>query len=104
MAVMKEFFPAMRKAGPWGFWSKIWLEIGKDNLLTLAAAMAYSWLFAIFPFLIFLLTLAPFLPEKQKLNAQHEITASVQDVLPKEGAQTLNNSLDYVLGEPRTGL
>ena len=103
MADLKELVPAIRKAGPWGFVFRIWQEIGRDNLLTLAAAMAYSWLFAIFPFVIFLLTLAPYLPEKQKVDAQHQITAFVQEMIPRE-AETVLESLEFVLKEPRTGL
>jgi membrane protein len=103
MADFKELVPAIRKAGPWGFTFRTWQEIGRDNLLTLAAAMAYSWLFAVFPFVIFLLTLAPYLPEKQKLNAQEQINTFVQEMIPHQ-AQSVLDSLEYVLKEPRTGL
>jgi membrane protein len=103
MADFKQLVPAIRKAGPWGFTFRTWQEIGKDNLLTLAAAMAYSWLFAVFPFVIFLLTLAPYLPEKQKLNAQEQINTFVQEMIPHQ-AQSVLDSLEYVLKEPRTGL
>ena len=34
-----------------------------DNLLVWGAALAYSWLFALFPFLIFCLSLVPLLPD-----------------------------------------
>ncbi len=104
MADLKEFLPAVRKAGPFGFTLRIWQEISRDNVLTLAAAMAYSWLFAIFPFLIFLLTLAPYLPETQKVNAQQELSTFVREYLPQHGADTLLDSLNFVLSEPRTGL
>jgi membrane protein len=103
MADLKDFIPAVRKAKPWGFVFRTWQEIGKDNVLTLAAAMAYSWLFAVFPFIIFLLTLAPYLPEKQKLDAQQQITAFVQEMIPHQ-AQPVLDSLESVLKEPRTGL
>jgi membrane protein len=103
MADFKQLVPAIRKAGPWGFTFRTWQEIGRDNLLTLAAAMAYSWLFAVFPFVIFLLTLAPYLPEKQKLNAQEQINTFVQEMIPHQ-AQSVLDSLEYVLKEPRTGL
>ena len=83
----------MRAVGPFHFLKKLWTEIGEDNLFTLAAALAYSWLFAIFPFLIFLLTLAPYLPEAQKEKVQNDIEMVIDRVIAKAGAETLKSSL-----------
>ena len=51
-----------RSVGVLPFAKRVWAQIAEDNLFTWAAALAYSWLFAVFPFLLFLLTLLPYLP------------------------------------------
>ena len=104
MARLRDFAPAVRKVGFVSFVRHIWAETLEDDLMTLAAAVAYSWLFAVFPFLIFLLTLAPYAPEHQRANAQRQIAKSIQQTMPKEGADTLLSSLDSVLNQPRSGL
>ncbi len=82
----------------------LWSEISDDNLFTLAAALAYSWLFAIFPFLIFLLTLAPYLPEAQKTAALDKITEFIKTAVPKEAAQTMVDSVTGVVSRTHTNL
>lgn len=104
MACLREFIPAIRALGPAAFARKVWREISEDDLFTLAAAMAYSWLFAVFPFLIFLFTLAPYLPEKQKVDTQRYVADFVQTTMPRAGADTLLQSLKDVLNQPKTGL
>lgn len=54
----------MSHVGPWTFLKRIYLQSQEDNLLSWAAALAYSWLFALFPFLIFCLSLVPLLPDQ----------------------------------------
>ena len=104
MARLRDFVPAVRKVGIVSFVGHVWTEVLEDDLMTLAAAVAYSWLFAVFPFLIFLLTLAPYAPEARRAQAQQQITKSIQETIPKAGAETLLSSLDSVLNQPRTGL
>src|SRR5207249_1416336 len=53
----------LRRIGFLTFIRRVWQEMNEDSLYTWGAALAYSWLFAIFPFLIFLLTLVPRLPQ-----------------------------------------
>src|SRR5213078_4150116 len=60
MARLRDLIPAVRSVGPIRFGMNVWREVGADNLFALAAALAYAWLFAIFPFLIFLLTLTAY--------------------------------------------
>ena len=52
--------------GPWCFLKRVYNQTWYDNLLVWAAALAYSWLFALFPFLIFCLSLVPLMPEGLK--------------------------------------
>ena len=68
-------------------------EVNEDNLFTWAAALAYSWLFAIFPFFIFLLSLLPLMPQQMKNEANKQINRAV-DKLGHEAAGTLHGYLD----------
>ena len=79
-------------------------RVAADDLSVHAAAVAYAWLFAVFPFLIFLLTLFAYLPESKKVNARNYIKDSIQQVMAKEAAETLLSNLDEVLDRPRSGL
>src|SRR5207253_3286991 len=83
MARLRDVPPAIRKLGPWTFFKRLWGKINQDNLFVWASAVAYSWLFAIFPFVIFLLTLLPYLPPDWKTDAKQQIKFAV-DQLPRE--------------------
>jgi membrane protein len=104
MARLRELLPAMRTLGPVRFVKNVWREIGEDNLFSLAAALAYSWLFAIFPFLIFLLTLVAYVPEQHLMNAKDSIAEAINRVMSKPAADTILKNLDSVTSRPRTGL
>ena len=66
MARLSDFPRVIKAIGWYRFLKRVSDETLKDDLLTWAAALAYSWLFAIFPFFIFLLTLLPYLPDYAK--------------------------------------
>jgi len=104
MASMRDFVPAVRAVGPIRFVRKVWKEIVQDDLFTLAAALAYAWLFAIFPFLIFLLTLFAYIPHDRKVSAYEQIAAAINKIMAHDAAQTILTNLDQVLNEPKTGL
>lgn len=80
MARLKDIPHVYRTVGPWTFVKRVYHQTYEDNLLVWAAALAYSWLFALFPFLIFCLSLVPLLPERVKPDAQTILT-SLEDVL-----------------------
>src|SRR5688572_3766956 len=90
MARLRDIPAVVRTRGAWGLLKRLNKDIGEDNLTTWAAAMAYSWLFAIFPFFIFLLTLVPYLPDnykqevnKQMIQAVHQLPDDAREqVLP----------------------
>ena len=71
------------------FLKRIYTQFVEDNLLTWAAALAYSWLFAVFPFMVFLLSLVPYLPDKVKEKAKTEFAEIVYKTMPKEAADTV---------------
>ena len=70
------------------FAKRVYRQLVEDNLLTWASALAYSWLFAVFPFMLFLLSLLPYLPQGIKDKAKTEIAEFVYQ-LPKEAADTV---------------
>jgi membrane protein len=103
MARLRDIPAVIRTRGLWGLIKRLNKEIGEDTLTTWAAAMAYSWLFAIFPFFIFLLTLVPLLPTEQKEYAREKIIASVNYV-PAEAQDEVRpfveQQLERVLNSP----
>jgi membrane protein len=83
---------------------RVWREIKEDHLFTWAAALAYSWLFAAFPFLIFLMSLLPYLPEGTRKAAEDELRTFARQTMPDEAAETLLKNVSEILEKPRTGL
>ena len=103
MARFSDLSRVVASVGVLGFAKRVWGQIVEDNLFTLASALAYSWLFAIFPFLIFLLSLLPYLPERYKEQAKEEIDHLVHQ-LPENAAQTIWQNVTSVLERPKNGL
>jgi membrane protein len=103
MATLRDLAPAIRSVGFFKFIIQVCIRVSRDNLTTQAAAVAYAWLFAIFPFLIFLLTLFAFIPEKQKVNAQELIASSIHRVMAHDAADTMITNLNEVF-HPAAGL
>lgn len=71
-----------RSVGPIGFALRVYDEVGRDNLFVWASALAYSWLFAIFPFFIFVLALLPLLPERLRDRARTDVQREVVALFP----------------------
>jgi len=97
MARLSDFPKVIKAVGWYRFSKRVLDESLKDNLLTWAAALAYSWLFAIFPFFIFLLTLLPYLPDKAKTGARDEIRAQLKQMIPESADMIWNNVNDNYL-------
>jgi len=91
MARLSDLSKIHRSVGFVRFSLRVWQEVQKDELFTWASALAYSWLFAIFPFFIFLLALVPYLPQKIKEPAPHAIRQFVRDFLPGANDTLLDN-------------
>ena len=103
MARLKDVPKVIRSVGAIGFTKRVWGQIVEDNLFTWACALAYSWLFAVFPFLIFVLSLLPYLPEMAKAHAKDEINHFVHQ-LPAQAADTIWKNVESVLNHPKQGL
>ncbi len=104
MAHLKDFLPAVRAVGLRKFVVLLIRAISRDRLTTQAAAVAYAWLFAMFPFLLFLLTLFYYIPEKQKVDSTNLIAETVHRVLAEDAADTIISNLKEILNHPRSGL
>jgi membrane protein len=94
MALLSDVPKVIRHYGVVGFARRVWQEIEEDHLFTWSAALAYSWLFALFPFLIFLMTLLPYLPAEMKQTAAEEIRQVVYQVFPDQAADTVWKNIE----------
>ena len=106
MARISDLSTVLRRVGPWGVAKTLYLEVDKDNVFVWAAALAYSWLLAIFPFMIFLLTLLPHIPKRQKVQVLGGIQQFLNQ-LPTETAGMLQTYVDEttrMLTETHAGL
>jgi membrane protein len=76
-----------------------------DEAPELAAGLAYRFLFAIFPFGIFVAALAAFVSQWMGIgDPTDEILAAISDNLPADVAAQLAPQLEQVLGQTRPGL
>ncbi|MDB5299749.1 MAG: ribonuclease [Phycisphaerales bacterium] len=83
MARLSDVPKVIKSVGYYRFGRRVWDEVNKDNLFVWASALAYSWLFAIFPFFLFLLALVQHLPQRTTERAQAEITRIVEELFPE---------------------
>ncbi|MGK2850481.1 MAG: YihY/virulence factor BrkB family protein, partial [Candidatus Limnocylindrales bacterium] len=80
-------------------------QVLDDRVMDLAAGLAYRFLFAVFPFAIFLAALASFIAPWLGLgDPTNEIISAIGDNLPPDVASQLAPQLQAVLGEARPGL
>jgi membrane protein len=80
-------------------------EIGDDEVPDLAAGLAYRFLFALFPFAIFLAALSSFItPLVGITDPTSSITSALSENLPPEIAAQIEPQLRAVLGSRHPGL
>ncbi len=103
MARLRDIPRAVRKVGFFRLVLRIYKQTVEDNCFTLAAAMSYSWLFAIFPFFIFLLSLVPYIPAVHSDQADELINQFLVQ-LPPDAAAMVQSNLTDLKTNPRTGL
>jgi len=96
MARLRDVPFVLKTVGPVKFVRNIIGEVMDDDVLTMAAAMAYSWVFAIFPFLIFVISLTPLLPQKYRTLAIENVRESIQ-TLRRSASDTIMINLDAVV-------
>ncbi|SER18988.1 YihY/virulence factor BrkB family protein [Pedobacter rhizosphaerae] len=76
-------------------------EIGKDALVNKASSLAYSFMLAIFPGIIFLFTLIPFIPIK---GFQDQLLNLIQLVLPHNAFDAFETTLKDIVKNQNRGL
>jgi membrane protein len=76
-------------------------SIENGAITTRASAIAFSFFLAIFPTVIFLFTLIPYVPIR---NFQYELFTLIQSVLPPHTFQAVDETIKDILTQPRGGL
>ena len=108
MARLRDVPVVLGSVGLVPFAKRVWGQVSEDSLLTWAAALAYSWLFAVFPFLIFVLALVPYLPERMKESTEAGIKTMVRQSLPKQANSeilpNIETSVEGLVDQPRGAL
>jgi membrane protein len=69
-------------------------EIQKDSLVNKASSLAYNFMMAIFPSIIFLFTLIPYIPIK---NFQNQLMTLISLVLPQNAYLAFENTLEDIV-------
>jgi len=80
-----------------------WHSIYNGSITTRASAIAFSFFIALFPFLIFLFTLIPYIPIH---NFQNELLILIEDLVPPSTWDTIKETLTDIINptQPRGGL
>lgn len=76
-------------------------EIGRNNIFIGAAALAHYLMLSIFPAMIFLLSLLPYLPTP---GLYQEIMGILDQALPGDTAKMFTGTVAEIVGEKRQGL
>jgi membrane protein len=83
------------------FLADLYQEIQDDNVFNGAAALAFFWMLAIFPFMIFLLSLLPYLPIPRLEEAIMDL---LDQALPGDAAELFTGVVHDITAERRGGL
>jgi membrane protein len=103
MARLRDVPVVFGKIGVVSFAKRVWQQVGEDNIFTWGAALAYSWMFAIFPFLIFLLSLVPLIPQNYKPNVEQDVNDVIDRTLTGDAATAIKNQVHGVLNRQGHG-
>src|SRR5690606_31009939 len=76
-------------------------EIAREALLNKASSLAYNFLLAIFPAIIFLFTLIPYIPVD---NFQEQLLSFISLVLPENAYETIRTTLEDIVINQNRGL
>lgn len=76
-------------------------QISKDDINNKANAMAFSFMLAVFPGIIFLFTLIPYIPVH---NLDKEILKFLADVMPNKVYGEAKSTITDIVSKPRGGL
>ncbi len=76
-------------------------EIGKDELINKASSLSYNFMLAIFPAIIFLFTLIPYVPID---NFQNQLLTLIQLILPAEAFIAVKSTLVDIVSNQNSKL
>lgn len=76
-------------------------EIAREALLNKASSLSYNFLLAIFPGIIFLFTLIPYIPVE---NFQEQLLSFIALVLPVNAYDTIQSTLEDIVTKQNSGL
>lgn len=94
-----------RQKGPIQISKSLAQRVSKDDVLGLSAEMAYRFLFAVFPFGLFVAGLGAFVAAALRIgNPAEQIIAGLGDNLPAGVAQALQPELERLVSSPRADL
>lgn len=79
----------------------VWKEANEDDVFSIAAQLAYYFLFALFPLLLFLVALIGFLPARHHLR---EIVESLRGILPDQALTLIQGNIEEIVRNQRRGL
>lgn len=102
MASLGDVPRVIRRIGFFQLCKRVYQQMGEDQCWTMASAMAYSWLFAIFPFFIFLLALVPYIGYAQAEQVD-ELIGQFLEQFPPDAAATLQSNLESLRSNPKGG-
>lgn len=70
-------------------------EISKDSIVNKASSLAYNFMLAIFPGIIFLFTLIPFIPKR--IGFQDQLMVLIQLILPKQAYTAFETTIFEII-------
>lgn len=76
-------------------------EIARESLLNKASSLAYNFLLAIFPAIIFIFTLIPYIPVK---NFQEQLLSFTALILPENAYETIRTTVEDIIINQNSGL
>ena len=78
-----------------------WKGIVDGDITTRASAIAFNFILAIFPAIIFLFTLIPYIPIE---NFQQQLLLLLESVLPQNAFLAIQETIKDIITQPRGGL
>jgi len=79
-------------------------ELRLDSITKRASYMAFNFTLAIFPTIIFIFTLIPFIPSVLSLDLGQSILNFLADFMPEEMYVAASETIDDIINTPRGGL
>jgi membrane protein len=77
-------------------------EIGKDTLVNKASSLAYNFMLAIFPAIIFLFTLIPYIPKR--IGFQEQLIKILALILPNNAFEAFEDTIDEIVNKQNGSL